>query len=149
MSGSLLFALACALVAIVYGGLSSLWILRKPTGNQRVRDIAAAIQEGASAYLNRQYTTIGVVGGVLFLLIGFGLDSWVTASGLPIRKWLNTSGQSYRALGKARVDAATDAEIASWLSADGKLVKRPVLVSGDRVLVGFKAEAYEALVSNR
>jgi arsenate reductase len=77
------------------------------------------------------------------------LSSWVAASGLSIRKWLNTSGQSYRGLGKPRVDAASDAEIAAWLSADGKLVKRPVLVSGDRVLVGFKPEAYEALVSNR
>ena len=91
MSGSLLFALACALVAIVYGGLSSLWILRKPMGNQRVREIAAAIQEGASAYLNRQYTTIGVVGGVLFFLIGFGLDSWVTASGFVIGALLSAA----------------------------------------------------------
>jgi arsenate reductase len=47
------------------------------------------------------------------------------------------------------VDAATDAEIAAWLSADGKLVKRPVLVAGERVIVGFKPAAYEALVSNR
>ena len=47
------------------------------------------------------------------------------------------------------MDAASDAEVAAWLSADGKLVKRPVLVSGDRVLVGFKREAYQALVSNR
>jgi arsenate reductase len=77
------------------------------------------------------------------------LSSWIPASGLPIRKWLNTSGQSYRALGKAKVDAASDADIAAWLSADGKLVKRPVLVAGDRVLVGFKAEAYQALLSNR
>ena len=52
-----------------------------------------------------------------------------------MRKWLNTSGQSYRALGKAKVDASDEATITRWLSEDGKLVKRPVLVHGDRVLV--------------
>ena len=75
------------------------------------------------------------------------LAQWIPASGLPVRKWLNTSGQSYRALGKAKVDAANDAELTRWLSGDGKLVKRPVLVhgDGDKVLVGFKPEAYAAL----
>lgn len=77
------------------------------------------------------------------------LAAWIPASGLPVRKWLNTSGQSYRALGKARVDAASDAELVRWLAADGKLVKRPVLVTGGKVLVGFKAEAYEALLQGR
>jgi arsenate reductase len=72
------------------------------------------------------------------------LSRWIPASGLPVRKWLNTSGQSYRALGKAKVDAAGDATIEAWLAADGKLVKRPVLVVGDRVLVGFREDAYEA-----
>ncbi|NMO19438.1 arsenate reductase family protein [Pyxidicoccus fallax] len=68
------------------------------------------------------------------------LRQWIAKSGLPVRKWLNTSGQSYRALGKAKVDAASDAELVSWLAADGKLVKRPVLVTGGTVLVGFKPE---------
>ena len=70
------------------------------------------------------------------------LAKWIRASGLPIRKWLNTSGQSYRAIGKEKIDAASDAEIVAMLAADGKLVKRPVLVHGDHVLVGFKPEAY-------
>lgn len=74
------------------------------------------------------------------------LDSWIPASGLPIRKWLNTSGQSYRALGKEKVDAATDAQIKGWLAKDGKLVKRPVLVVGKKVTVGFKEEAFAALL---
>ena len=69
MSNSLLFALACALAAIVYGVVSISWILRKPTGNDRMREIAAAVQEGASAYLNRQYRTIALVGVILFVLI--------------------------------------------------------------------------------
>ncbi len=73
------------------------------------------------------------------------LTAWVAASGLPVKKWLNTSGQSYRALGKAKVDAADDATLLRWLSEDGKLVKRPVLVQGKTVLVGFKPEQYAAL----
>jgi arsenate reductase (glutaredoxin) len=73
------------------------------------------------------------------------LARWIPASGLPVRKWLNTSGQSYRAIGKETIDAADDATIARWLSEDGKLVKRPVLVVGDRVLVGFREEQYAEL----
>jgi K(+)-stimulated pyrophosphate-energized sodium pump len=74
MSDSLIFALACAFAAIVYSVVSIFWVLGKPTGSDRMREIAAAIQEGASAYLNRQYTTIGVVGVILFLVIYFVLD---------------------------------------------------------------------------
>jgi arsenate reductase len=74
------------------------------------------------------------------------LARWIPASGLPVRKWLNTSGQSYRALGKAKVDAASDADIARWLTEDGKLVKRPVLVKGSKVLVGFREDDYAALL---
>ena len=73
------------------------------------------------------------------------LAAWIPASGLGVRKWLNTSGLSYRALGKAKVDAAEDAALVKWLAADGKLVKRPVLVSGSTVLVGFKEAQYAAL----
>ena len=83
MSSGLMFALSCAIAALLYGAISIKWILGKPTGNDRMREIAAAIQEGASAYLNRQYTTIGTVGAVLFLAIGFAL-SWKTASGFAI-----------------------------------------------------------------
>ncbi len=72
------------------------------------------------------------------------LARWIPASGLPVRKWLNTSGQSYRALGKAKVDATDDATLTRWLSEDGKLVKRPVVVHGDTVLVGFREEPYAA-----
>jgi arsenate reductase len=72
------------------------------------------------------------------------LTQWIPQSGLPVRKWLNTSGQSYRALGKEKIDAASDATLLRWLAADGKLVKRPVLVRDDQVLVGFREEQYEA-----
>jgi len=85
MTGGLLFALGCALLAIVYGVWQSARIVRLPDGNERMREIAAAIREGAIAYLWRQYRTIAIVGLVLFLVIGFvpGLG-WASAWGFLI-----------------------------------------------------------------
>ena len=83
MSGGLGFALLCAIVAILYGVFSIKWILGKSAGNEKMRGIAAAIQEGASAYLNRQYTTIGIVGAILFVVILVTLK-WPTAVGFAI-----------------------------------------------------------------
>jgi K(+)-stimulated pyrophosphate-energized sodium pump len=78
------FALACGGLAIVYGILAVGWVLKQPSGNERMREIAAAIQEGAKAYLNRQYRTIAIAGVVLFLLIGFVLHNWWAAIGFAI-----------------------------------------------------------------
>ncbi|MBT8088511.1 MAG: sodium-translocating pyrophosphatase [Gammaproteobacteria bacterium] len=76
-------SIAAGFLAIVFGFISTFWILNQPAGNTRMQEIAAAIQEGAKAYMDRQYMTIGMVGVVLFVILGFALD-WATAIGFAI-----------------------------------------------------------------
>ena len=83
MSSGLVIALVCSIVAVIYGALSIQWILRQPAGNARMQEIATAIQQGAQAYLNRQYYSISVVGIILFVALGFALD-WYTAIGFLV-----------------------------------------------------------------
>ena len=81
----MLFALICAGVAIAYGIVLTYWVLSRPAGNDRMREIAKAVQEGAAAYLRRQYITIGVVSIVPFLLLGFyNKLGWGTAIGFLV-----------------------------------------------------------------
>ncbi|HEX5612854.1 MAG TPA: sodium/proton-translocating pyrophosphatase, partial [Burkholderiales bacterium] len=82
---ALWFAIVCAIAAILYGAWQSSRILALPSGNERMREISNAVREGAVAYLWRQYKTIGVVGVVLFLVIGFVPQlGWTTAFGFLI-----------------------------------------------------------------
>ena len=83
MNEYLMFSLIAAGIALLYGVVTIKWIMALPTGNDRMRAIAAAVQEGAQAYLNRQYTTIGVVGVVLLVAIFLSLG-WQTAVGFAL-----------------------------------------------------------------
>ena len=80
---ALWLGIAAGVVAILYGVISVRWILKQPAGNPRMQEIAAAIQAGARAYLNRQYSTIAIVGVILFFVLGFALG-WPTAGGFAV-----------------------------------------------------------------
>src|SRR5579884_3118467 len=80
-TGAAIFAIICSLIGILFGAGLIRWVLRQPEGNERMRQIAGAIQEGASAYLNRQYRTVAVVAVVITILlflykIGHGAQVW-------------------------------------------------------------------------
>ena len=75
MQMELVWILASAILALLYGVVSIGWILKKPAGNARMQEIALAVQQGAQAYLNRQYTTIGMVGAALFVALWLALGS--------------------------------------------------------------------------
>ena len=77
-------AIAAGVLAVLYGVFSMMLILRLPAGNARMQEIAAAVQAGAKAYLNRQYSTILVVGVVLFAAMGFSPLGWPTAGGFAV-----------------------------------------------------------------
>ena len=82
---TVLFALVCALFGIGVGLYLTWWVLKQPAGTERMREIARAIQEGAAAYLRRQYMTIGIVALVPFLAIGlYGQLGWGTAIGFLV-----------------------------------------------------------------
>ena len=90
---ALWLSIGAGVVAILFGVVSTQWILKQPAGNSRMQEIAAAIQEGAKAYMDRQYLTIGGVGVVLAIVLAFALG-WATAIGFAI-------GAIFSALAKA------------------------------------------------
>ena len=74
------------------------------------------------------------------------LKEWVSRSGLPLKKFFNTSGKLYRSENvKERLPEMSEEEIYDLLASNGMMVKRPILVNGDQVLVGYKEEAYQSL----
>ena len=82
---AVLFALICAGAAVVYGLWLTSWLLGRPAGTERMQEIARAVQEGAAAYLRRQYTTIAVVAIAPFLLLGlYHKLGWGTAVGFLV-----------------------------------------------------------------
>jgi K(+)-stimulated pyrophosphate-energized sodium pump len=111
-------ALACAGAAIVYGALTTRWLMRRPPGNEEMQSISAAIQEGAAAYLNRQYTIIGVVAVVLVAVIWIALDI-ETAIGFAIGGLLSASagyiGMNVSVRANARVAEAARSGVSQAL----------------------------------
>src|SRR3989339_1697214 len=85
MPSALMFSTGCGIVAILFGIFSTLWILKQSQGNDKMKQIAQAIQQGATAYLNRQYMTIACVGIILFLVMGFIPQlGWYTAGAFAV-----------------------------------------------------------------
>src|SRR4029079_12320426 len=85
MDHAVALALICGVLAVVYGLWLTAWLLRQPAGNERMREIAGAIQEGASAYLRRQYITVAIVAVVPFFVLGlYNKLGWGTAFGFLI-----------------------------------------------------------------
>jgi K(+)-stimulated pyrophosphate-energized sodium pump len=80
---ALWLSLGAALLAVLYGLITASWVLKRSPGSELMQEIAGAIQEGAKAYLNRQYLTIGAVGVALFVILGVALN-WATAAGFAI-----------------------------------------------------------------
>ncbi|HSG06240.1 MAG TPA: sodium/proton-translocating pyrophosphatase, partial [Nitrospiria bacterium] len=82
-NGSIIFSIVCGAAAVIYGIMASRWVLGLPAGTDRMQDIARAIQDGAKAFLNRQYSTIAIVGVVLFVILWLALG-FLTAAGFLI-----------------------------------------------------------------
>src|SRR5213592_1054743 len=85
MHHAVLLALVCSVAAVVYGLALTRWLLAQPAGTERMQEISRAVQEGAAAYLRRQYRTIALVSIVPFLLLGFyNKLGWGTAIGFLV-----------------------------------------------------------------
>ncbi len=158
MSAVTIFALGCGLIALIYGVVTSRAVLAASPGSARMQEIAAAIQEGARAYLNRQYTTIGIVGiGILIIL--FLLLGWKPALGFLIGAVLSGAtgyiGMNVSVRANVRTAAAAQDSLAKGLdmsfkagAVTGMLVAGLALLGVTvyySVLVGIKASSRETV----
>src|SRR3954469_8985405 len=92
LNHAVLFALLCPAAAVIYGLYLTVWLLKQPAGTERMQEISRAVQEGAAAYLRKQYTTIALVSIAPFLLIGFYNElGWGTAIGFLIGATLSAA----------------------------------------------------------
>ncbi len=123
---AVLFALICAALAIAYAVYLTYWLLSQPAGNERMREISSAVQEGAAAYLRKQYTTIAFVAVVPFLLLGFYDElGWGAAFGFAIGAALSAAAGFIGMNVAVRSNARTaEAAREGWPRLQGRLSRR-------------------------
>ena len=126
---ALWLALGAGVLALLYGVFSVKWVLSRPPGNERMREIAMAIQEGAKAYLNRQYMTISMVGLALFFVLGIALDWW-TALGFAIGATLSGVAGYFGMIVSVRANVRTAEAARSGINAALSVAFRGGAITG-------------------
>ncbi|MBM3146691.1 MAG: sodium/proton-translocating pyrophosphatase, partial [Actinobacteria bacterium] len=133
----MLIAIICGLIAVVYGVLLIMWLLKLPAGDEKMQNVAAAIQEGARAYLNRQYRTIAIVGVFVFAIIFIALGAtqgWAfgakSAIGFIVGAVLSAAAGYIGMMVSVRVNVRTAEAARSGLSPALKVAFRGGSVTG-------------------
>jgi K(+)-stimulated pyrophosphate-energized sodium pump len=134
---AVLIAVICALVAVVYGVVLRSWLMKLPAGDEKMQAVSGAVQEGAKAYLNRQYRTIAMVGAVVFviLLVALGLEKdwtygWHAAVGFLVGACLSAAAGYIGMMVSVRVNVRTAEAARGGLSPALKVAFRGGSVTG-------------------